>query len=130
SINSVALAANKIQSNGSEQVLLNGAKWGTWFGTGIRKLTINTKNFAAISSFDISPNPFIETLTLELKGLKSNQLNIQLLNSLGQIVKTENWKIIEGANTKILQLSELGSGVYILNISNQEGSTSTKIVKQ
>ncbi|MEO6692093.1 MAG: M4 family metallopeptidase, partial [Saprospiraceae bacterium] len=65
SINTVALAANKIQSNGSEQVVLNGAKWGVWFATGVRKLTINTKNFAAISSFDISPNPFIETLTLE-----------------------------------------------------------------
>ncbi|MEP7195688.1 MAG: M4 family metallopeptidase [Saprospiraceae bacterium] len=130
SINVIGLAANKIQASGNEQVLLNGGKWGAFFATGTRKLTINTKDLVSINKLEVYPNPFDSKINISINGSKSGLVKLSLLNSFGQIINSESLQIHEGTTNHEMELNELNQGIYFIKISNNEGSVTAKIIKE
>lgn len=79
----------------------------------------------SLAQFSVYPNPAKDFITVEND---SNSINaIQISDFNGRIVKTVN-----GTNETSLELniSDLSSGVYLLNVTTSEGSTVKKIVKQ
>lgn len=77
-----------------------------------------------VLSFKIYPNPFSDRINLE--NSRTENLNLTILNSLGQVVR--QMKIT--TNNETIDLSELNDGIYLLRISDQKSKMTTKIIKK
>jgi len=82
--------------------------------TGIINTTPSIKNALAI----IYPNPMSNTATIGLQLFESSKVILQLVNSLGQVVLTNDLgKLAFGEQTVELNIAPLPQGLYFLNIS-------------
>lgn len=78
------------------------------------------------SKFSAYPNPSNGMINLSNAGsILMNNVNITDLN--GRVVKTVK---LDGVSEAQINISELSSGVYMLNISSDQGKAVKKIVKQ
>lgn len=74
-------------------------------------------------NINIYPNPANESINIELH----EELNmIQIINQLGEIIIKKEYS--DGIQN--IDISKLPQGIYIINISNQKGTISKKIVKE
>ena len=88
--------------------------------------TILSINDSDISRIKLYPNPVIDFLTVEAKEMDLR--DIVIFNSLGQKVVTHSLKY--SSTPKKINLSNLNSGVYFVNISLKDGqSIIKKIIK-
>ena len=75
----------------------------------------------------IYPNPTNNFITIE--GLFNGKTKIEIFDNLGKIIK--NFSVISnGFAVETIDLSEIKNGIYFIQISNSEGNTIKKIVKQ
>lgn len=67
------------------------------------------------------PNPASDRTQLKFRSQKTGEANLQVLNSLGAVVSTQNFKAVNGENAYDLNLANLNSGIYFvrLQIDNQ-----------
>ena len=78
----------------------------------------------------VMPNPFNDKVEIELLAENSNTSTLKMYNMVGSVVKTQQVKTSKGINRiQINDLGSLGSGTYILTISNDDGQVKTKLVK-
>jgi len=91
------------------------------------EITSDEENLQAVgvSSHTVSPNPFQEQLNLKL-GDQWETATISLFDGRGRKVLTQSML----RNELTLDLQDLTPGVYWLNIQNEEGSHTHKIIKQ
>lgn len=96
----------------------------------------STEVFKAVSVFkeftriNISPNPFIDLLNIEINSVGAGNFNIEVINSHSELLKSD--LIILNSNFKNISynLKGLKSGIYFLRIYNNSGFSDTfKIVK-
>jgi hypothetical protein len=80
-------------------------------------------------SVNVYPNPAIETLNVKLEGF-AEDVELNLYNSMGQVVLSEKVKASSGAYHGSLSISELNTGIYILKITDGKKSTRVKVVKE
>ena len=73
---------------------------------------------------NVYPNPFTDEIVLE--GISENQAQVEVFNSMGQLVYQ---KEIENEEQPRFSLSFLNKGVYILRIHQKSGIRNVKIVK-
>jgi len=73
----------------------------------------------------VYPNPSKGIFNLELK---SQVKNITVVNTLGAIVFEENIDNSKTVTTKSIDLSSFTNGVYFINVSDDNGSSSYKVV--
>lgn len=74
----------------------------------------------------IMPNPVNNQMTLEFTMLKDADANISIVNALGQKVQNVTTGSFNGINTMEINTSELASGVYFLNITTTDGTTTAQ----
>jgi hypothetical protein len=76
------------------------------------------------------PNPTTGWVRLDIHGDNFQVNNVRIINSIGQIVATKPFKMVNGSID--LDFSNLAAGVYIVAVSDDKiGRTvTTKIVKQ
>lgn len=85
---------------------------------------------AGISSASVYPNPAGSQTTLQYTLLKSSDITIQLINSLGMPVKRIQKKaLISGSYSEVFDLSTLTSGTYFIVIKKAEGDETVRLVK-
>ena len=73
----------------------------------------------------VYPNPATENATLIFKPSSSGSIDIQIYNSLGYIVRSEQ----AGPNDRIrIDASGLGAGTYLYNIIGSEGTTTGRFI--
>jgi aminopeptidase N len=77
----------------------------------------------------ISPNPISNILTFNCQNAKTENINIQIVNAVGQVFYAEKRDIVSGENSINLTVKELPSGVYFLKLSSNERLSSQKFVK-
>ena len=75
-------------------------------------------------TINIYPNPMVNELIIETKG-KEDKLNIEILNSLGQIVYKGN--LIEKS---IIQTSNFAPGVYLIKLYNVKYYEINNVIKE
>jgi hypothetical protein len=80
-----------------------------------------------ISVFNIFPNPNNGTFTITFNAIAKSNYRIQVINVLGQQVYEEALNGFSGAYAKPLNLEQYGKGIYMVTISD-ENSTSTRRV--
>lgn len=76
-------------------------------------------NEASISNIEIYPNPAHDYLNV---NTSENILAIELWSADGKLIKTENEKLI--------QISDLNTGVYIITVKTTQSTYSQKFIKQ
>ena len=91
----------------------------------IYKLDLGTsvQELEEASSFEVFPNPFRESLTLDLSGIKSPVRSLEVVDITGRTVFQTR------QNINSLDLSQLSSGLYTLVVSTDDQQYSKKVVK-
>ena len=83
-----------------------------------------------IGSVGIYPNPANSTVTINYNIVNNNDnTTLQIVNTLGQIVKTEN---IGGSTIGILSIdiSDISAGTYYVKLSNDKGNVVRPLIKK
>jgi hypothetical protein len=87
-------------------------------------IELSTKNIANSAKFAVYPNPTSNVVNVNSNDALVNAVNFTDLN--GRIVKSAKFN---GAADAQINISDLASGVYMMNISSDKGTTVKKIVK-
>ncbi|MEI6346421.1 MAG: M1 family aminopeptidase [Bacteroidota bacterium] len=88
----------------------------------------NVNNYGDINLFALYPNPAKNSVTLDLKLERKDNVEINFVNLLGQIVYTESFNYVDDIHTNI-DVSNLRSGVYFINVNTSKGTLQKKFVK-
>jgi len=78
--------------------------------------------------FSVFPNPANEKCVVSLTLKENANLEISVLNYLGQVVKQTNYKAQFGTNDITLDIANLKSGVYFVNVKNGNAASAKKLV--
>ena len=74
------------------------------------------------NDFKVYPNPFSNEINLEINNLNSSELQIQLYDMNGKLVKNQQFDdILKGANTYRIPTEKLSKGFYLLRVFDTEG---------
>ncbi len=76
------------------------------------------------------PNPVINSVNIEFVLDQTEQIRLDIMNSNGQVVKTQFANSSNGKNTSIIDLSEFTSGVYYVTLRSKSGDFTIAIIKQ
>ena len=79
---------------------------------------INTVN--SLSSFEISPNPANENITVSYDMTENSDASIFVFNSQGEKVRSlTNENTVPGVNNKLIDISDLSAGIYFVQINSK-----------
>ena len=82
-------------------------------------IVINANKTNVLDNIEISPVPTSSVLNVHFNSPKNVALQISIVNSLGQIVKNENYNGQTGENYFPLNVEDLPVGVYHIRFSNE-----------
>ena len=68
------------------------------------------------NTISVFPNPTFNNTSVSLNLVESNQVMIELVNTLGQKVFIKEYEMAAGSNTVDLSVEALNAGIYYLNI--------------
>jgi hypothetical protein len=93
-----------------------------------RVIQLQTTNAFTVSNVT---NYFESSISLDVNVTKNSQVNLILLNSSGNVMRTMAVNAYAGTNNLIIpSLTTLSPGVYILQVSNNEKTATVKVVKK
>ena len=81
-----------------------------------------------ISGMKMYPNPASESVKVTFSSEESAKGVVSVMNLMGQIVYTENVNIYEGYNMVTLPVNNFRSGVYMVNIKTEKGTSTQKLI--
>ncbi|MFZ1798883.1 MAG: T9SS type A sorting domain-containing protein, partial [Chitinophagaceae bacterium] len=93
--------------------------------TDIKKVTLD----GASTFFSIRPNPAVDKATL-VAGTRLNNVRISMVSTTGKIVYTITQSLINAGDVLSIPVNNLAKGVYIINITSDEGNKTQKLVVQ
>ena len=73
------------------------------------------------------PNPVKSKIYIDLTKFKSGDVNIEIINGIGQVVKKNK---LQSGIVSLVDMSILAKGIYIIKLSNNEICKSKKIIKE
>ena len=85
--------------------------------------TLPYNKYTMITKVTVRPNPFYTVLTLDVACDSNRSIIVRMFNETGKIVKMFSWYLVKGTNvTSINELSNLESGMFLLDIIDNEGT--------
>jgi len=78
----------------------------------------------------IAPNPFINGLTIQIQSAGNQNIQLQLLDMSGKLLKETRYPILPGTNQLYLQAGDLPKGMYLLKLLTANGVITEKVMKQ
>ena len=106
------------------------SKWPIWFSNGDRIIADVEEIVAPESVLTLSPNPAFDQLNVELINVDiERDLNVEITDITGQLISNQK---VDKSNLQNLNInvSDLNSGIYILNIRSKTKLISQKFIKQ
>lgn len=91
---------------------------------------VGTNEISNEVSLDLFPNPSNGTVTINYTANVNTDMNISIVNMIGETVYTTNGGNTKGSFIKNLDLSHLPKGVYMVNVNSGFGITTKKLVIQ
>jgi len=82
------------------------------------------------STINIDPIPATNIINLSYLTESNTQVEIQIFDAIGRLVKTEKIEVIEGINQQQINISTYSTGIYFLSIQNGEETITKKFVKE
>ena len=74
------------------------------------------------------PNPADDRLMIEAEGQETTDLTVTLTDLRGKTLQSESWSVRSGSASRELNVSTLAEGIYILQISGEQGQFIRRIV--
>jgi hypothetical protein len=94
----------------------------------IDKAKLNINELSAVSKFNVYPNPAKSFANIEFDLQDANDVNIQIINSIGQVVYSENkGMLMSGEHTYSLNVNNFTSGVYFVKLTSGNHQMTKKI---
>lgn len=91
---------------------------------------VRTINEAISFSASIYPNPVHNKLNLYFNSDKAKTVQVQMVNSEGKVMATQQIQVVAGASTQNLNTASLSNGTYYIRLISIEGPTQLKFVKE
>ncbi|NND08800.1 MAG: T9SS type A sorting domain-containing protein, partial [Saprospiraceae bacterium] len=88
---------------------------------------VNVINASDITAF---PNPVSERVNVSLPVTEPGEVDIKLLDQLGQEVVGQREYMSKGTHTRTLDVSQAPAGMYLLHVSMPNGVVSKMLIKQ
>lgn len=122
-------------------VVCNSANAQVWFRSNDNEITGNgfeilytTTSFIPEFNMDLGeisvyPNPTAENLNISFSTEESQDIRICVFNSLGKIVRSENFSNVFGKFSRKIDMSGFPEGVYMVTVRSNENLFSTKVIK-
>ena len=92
-------------------------------------LSARTNELAENISIQLSPNPTPSSMFIKLDSKVSKSLDLHISDLSGRVVLAEKWSIVVGDNYKTVDLKNLVSGAYMVQLLDNQNVISKKIVK-
>lgn len=92
--------------------------------------TVGVDEIESINDINIYPNPNTGNFVIEMEITKPQDLEIKLINVIGQTIYEEKISKYSGDYKKEIELPNIKSGVYYLNIETKEGVIRRKVIVQ
>jgi hypothetical protein len=84
----------------------------------------------AIANLDVYPNPSRDVFNVAFTSEDVQDLEVRVINVVGEVVYTENLQQFVGEYTKSLDLESYTKGVYFLEITTNNGVVNKKLILQ
>jgi photosystem II stability/assembly factor-like uncharacterized protein len=92
---------------------------------------IGLEETALLAQVRLFPNPTAGKVTVEVNGAESAELNYRVVDITGRELLNGNWQMSENAERFELDLSNVVTGIYLLQITDGNGHTSvSRVVKR
>jgi hypothetical protein len=102
-------------TNGDAFIFIEDAAWGTWYGTGQRNL-VSTETLTDAFRLDVFPNPVQDKLNLTFANPSGDDVQVEIYNVQGSLMKTFEFAGSLNANTHELNVNNLPSGIYLVKL--------------
>jgi len=80
------------------------------------------------ASIALYPNPTSGDLNISFNDIVSGNYNVVVFNTIGSAVISQNIDV-NGAVVRTINMNELPTGIYMVQVSNENGSTTKKVIK-
>ena len=84
----------------------------------------------AITNLDVYPNPSRDLFNVTFTSEDVQDLEVRVINVVGEVVYTENLQQFVGEYTKSIDLETYTKGVYFLEITTNNGVVNKKLILQ
>lgn len=74
------------------------------------------------------PNPTSGELNISFNNLAAGNYNVVVYNTIGGVVLNQNMDV-NGAVVRTINMNELPTGIYMVQVANEKGSTTKKVIK-
>ena len=91
---------------------------------------IRLEGGSAIANLDVYPNPSRDIFNVTFTSEDAQDLEVRVLNIVGEVVYTENLQQFVGEYTKQIDLSNNAKGIYFLEIETNDGVINKKLILQ
>lgn len=81
-------------------------------------------------NISIFPNPASESINLSFVHQNTHSGTVNIYNSMGVLVKSETTEFISGENNYNININELNSGFYFIELNSDNKKQSIKFIKQ
>ncbi|MBT3571697.1 MAG: T9SS type A sorting domain-containing protein, partial [Flavobacteriales bacterium] len=79
---------------------------------------------------DVYPNPSRDLFNVTFTSEDVQDLEVRVINVVGEVVYTENLQQFVGEYTKQITLNENAKGIYFLEIETNDGVVNKKLIFQ
>ncbi|PRX15349.1 fibronectin type III domain-containing protein [Nonlabens ulvanivorans] len=94
-------------------------------------VTLSNEDVAFGSNLSIYPNPVKgDTVTINIGNASVEKAQVQVFNTLGQQVMSNDYNNLSNGVIELSNLSDLSNGVYIINISSGDATTTLRFIKE
>jgi hypothetical protein len=90
-------------------------------------LAVKEQQDKEVLGFEVYPNPASENLNITFNNPSNELTSYQIINSLGQLVKSEEINAVSGINKQQISLKNLESGMYFVTITVGDKTAYQKI---
>ena len=98
----------------------------TWTQPG----SIRVDGGTTINNLDVYPNPSRDIFNVSFTSEDVQDLEIRVMNVVGEVVYTEDLQQFVGEYTKAVDLEEFTKGIYFLEITTNSGVVNKKLILQ
>lgn len=91
--------------------------------------SVGINELSLIDNVKLFPNPANDFINLNLSSETSFTSQLKVYNAIGALVQSANFNVINGSNTYKIELSELNSGLYFIEISEPNKKQTFKFIK-
>jgi len=94
----------------------------------VQAVVIGVDELTSVSEMNVYPNPANDVINLSFNGIESSKMNISLIDQTGRVVREEQFNFSTGLNNHSLNINNVASGVYELQLNVAGKSVSRKVV--